>query len=88
MPEGPPPEGREVLPDGGQGRVTVAVNRIRGRLRMRVSDDGVGLPADFDPTASLGLSIVSTLVETELDGTLAFERGPRGGTTVAITVGA
>lgn len=75
-------------PDGGQGRVTVAVNRIRGRLRMRVSDDGVGLPADFDPTASLGLSIVSTLVETELDGTLAFERGPRGGTTVAITVGA
>ena len=75
-------------PDGGPGRVTVAVNRIRGRLRMRVSDDGVGLPADFDPSASLGLSIVSTLVEAELDGTLAFERGPRGGTTVAITIGA
>ncbi|MGJ9413821.1 sensor histidine kinase [Aeromicrobium sp. CF4.19] len=72
----------------GAGRVTVAVNRIRGRIRMRVSDDGIGLPVDFDPTASLGLSIVSTLVEAELGGTLAFQRGPRGGTTVSITVGA
>ncbi|WP_374999862.1 sensor histidine kinase [Aeromicrobium sp. CTD01-1L150] len=68
------------------GRVTVAVNRIRGRIRMRVSDDGVGLPADFDASASLGLSIVSTLVEAELGGTLTFERGHRGGTTVSITI--
>ena len=72
----------------GSGRVTVAVNRIRGRIRMRVSDDGIGLPADFDPTASLGLSIVATLVEAELGGTLAFERGHRGGTTVSITIAA
>lgn len=70
----------------GSGRVTVAVNRIRGRIRMRVSDDGIGLPADFDPAASLGLSIVSTLVEAELGGTLAFQAGPRGGTTVAISI--
>src|SRR5690606_9570314 len=35
-------------PDGG--RVTLAVNRIRGRVRLRVRDDGRGLPDDFDPT--------------------------------------
>lgn len=71
---------------GGAGRVTVAVNRIRERVRMRVSDDGTGLPADFDPTRSLGLSIVSTLVESELGGTLGFETRPGRGATVTISI--
>ena len=70
----------------GEGRLTIAVNRIRDRLRLRVSDDGAGLPADFDVAQSLGLSIVSTLVESELGGSLTFEKRPRGGTTVAITL--
>ncbi|MEH3033795.1 MAG: sensor histidine kinase [Aeromicrobium erythreum] len=72
--------------DDGRGRVTIAVNRIRDRLRLRVSDDGRGLPTDFDPDRSLGLSIVRTLVENELGGTLAFERPALGGTTVALTL--
>ena len=67
-----------------RGHIALSVNRIRDRIRMRVSDNGVGLDADFDPTGSLGLSIVTTLVETELGGTLDFERGVSGGTTVAI----
>ncbi len=61
----------------GGGTLTLAVNRIRDRVRLRVTDDGVGLPDGFDPSESLGLSIVTTLVEGELDGTLTFER--RGG---------
>lgn len=69
----------------GRGRITVAVNRIRNRLRMRVSDDGVGLPDPFEPSG-LGLSIVRTLIESDLGGQLAFERPPRGGTTVAIEI--
>jgi two-component sensor histidine kinase len=76
---------QHAFPERG-GRLTVAVNRIRDRLRLRVTDDGVGLPKDFDVSESLGLSIVSTLVETELGGTLAFEQRPRGGTTVAISL--
>jgi len=66
------------------GHIALSVNRIRYRIRMRVSDNGVGLGADFDPTGSLGLSIVTTLIETELGGTLDFERGASGGTTVNI----
>lgn len=72
-------------PEGG--RVVLAVNRIRGRVRLRVSDDGRGLPADFDPTLSLGLSIVSTLVRGELKGELEYESPATGGTTVSIAFG-
>ena len=83
-------DGADGQADGGSGRLTIAVNRIRDRLRLRVSDDGVGMPADFDPSRdtadTLGLSIVSTLVESELGGSLAFEQRSRGGTTVAITL--
>ena len=50
-----------------------------GKLTITVSDNGVGLPADFDldSTSSLGLQIVRTLVLTELNGRL--EISPRAG---------
>lgn len=68
------------------GHLTIAVNRIRDRLRLRISDDGTGMPTDLEGTHSLGLSIVKTLVESELGGSLSFEQRPRRGTTVAITL--
>ncbi|MCW2770969.1 MAG: ATPase [Aeromicrobium sp.] len=71
--------------DDQGGTLTLAVNRIRDKVRLRVSDDGTGLPADFDRAGSLGLSIVTTLLEGELGGTLAFEERVGGGTTVAIS---
>lgn len=70
----------------GPGRVVVVANRIRDRLRVRVTDDGVGMPAGREVGLSLGLSIVRTLVESELGGSLSFEAGPRGGATVTIEV--
>ena len=72
--------------DESGGTLTLAVNRIRDKIRLRISDDGVGLPDDFDPASSLGLSIVTTLVEGELGGQLAFEERVGGGTTVAISL--
>ncbi len=70
------------------GHVEVAATREEGRLRVRVSDDGCGLPAGFDPvtSGSLGLSIVRTLVETELGGSLRFGPGRETGTCVEVTV--
>lgn len=70
--------------DGDGGTLSLAVNRIRDRVRLRVSDDGAGLPDDFDPAGSLGLTIVTTLVEGELGGTLTFEKRRPSGTTAAI----
>ena len=71
------------------GVISVTASRLVGRLHVTVDDDGAGLPGDFDPAAStqLGLSIVRTLVESELGGQL--EIGPRpgaGGTRVAVDV--
>jgi two-component sensor histidine kinase len=56
------------------GEVIVSVAWSGRRLRLTVADDGVGLDPGFDLMAasSLGLQIVRTLVETELDGTFSL----------------
>ena len=58
----------------------VTARRIVGRLHVVVEDDGRGLPEGFDLDAStqLGLSIVRTLVESELGGVLEIGPGTRG----------
>ena len=50
--------------DRGPATIEIRCAREGDGLRLAVEDDGVGLPAGFDleETASLGLSIVSTLV--------------------------
>ena len=64
------------------GRVVVTARRIVGRLHVVVEDDGRGLPDDFDfdldSSTQLGLSIVRTLVESELGGVLEIGPGTRG----------
>ena len=57
-------------------------------LRLVIADDGVGLPAGFDleHAASLGLSIVSTLVG-ELGGQISLGHRDEGaGTRVVVRV--
>jgi two-component system, sensor histidine kinase PdtaS len=70
----------------GSGRIDVRVERSDDRLEVRVEDDGRGLPEGFDLAASprLGLSIVRTLVDSELRGSLALRPRDGGGTTVAV----
>ena len=54
------------------------------RYQLTVEDDGIGLPADFDPfcSSSPGLAIVRLMAE-QLGGTLSFEA--RGGTRVTLS---
>ena len=75
--------------EAGPGTIVVSPRRLVGRLHVTVDDDGSGLPPDFDldEGTNLGLSIVRTLVESELGGQLEIGRGPDGaGTRVAIDV--
>lgn len=75
-----------------EGHVEVQLANDGARLWVRVADDGVGVPDGFDihATTSLGLSIVRTLVTSELHGTIrmAAGTGPQGrrGTIVEIEV--
>ena len=72
--------------DEQSGKVVVSARRIVGRLHVNVEDDGVGLPEgfDLDSSTSLGLSIVRTLVESELDGQLEVTSAHGRGTRVSI----
>jgi two-component sensor histidine kinase len=60
------------------GSITVAVSTLAGRMEVTVADDGRGLPEgfDLDASSSLGLSIVRTLVESELGGRLSVSGVP------------
>jgi two-component sensor histidine kinase len=77
--------------EGRPGIVRVVVDEdAEARLRVRVEDDGRGLPEGFSIEGSdrLGLQIVRTLVEGELAGTLTLASSDAGGTVATIVVGA
>ncbi len=70
---------------GRSGEVKVELERNGGRqLILRVSDNGAGFPAgvDFRNTESLGLQLVTTLVD-QLDGTIELDQ--EGGARFKIT---
>jgi len=72
------------------GHVRVSLLRSGGTLEVEVADDGVGLPAGFDleVASGLGLSIVNTLVTTELGGTMVLhdDHGTRAVLRVPVVV--
>jgi two-component sensor histidine kinase len=66
------------FPEGSSGGdVVVHLGHVAGRLHIRVINDGRGLDPGFELNSAtgLGLSIVRTLVTTELDGTIAMRPG-------------
>jgi two-component system, sensor histidine kinase PdtaS len=73
---------------GPPGLLEISAVRGPGKLAITVSDNGVGLPADFDldSASSLGLQIVRTLVLTELNGRLEIAPQPGGGTRVVVEI--
>ncbi len=71
-----------------QGSIQITCARAGQGLRLSIEDDGRGLPAGFglDTSASLGLSIVSTLVD-ELRGDISLGARPDGpGTRVVVDI--
>jgi two-component sensor histidine kinase len=82
------PEHKEI----DAGEVVLSLQRASGRLTVQVVDDGAGLPDGFDleHSTGLGLSIVRTLVTSELGGTIELRTGDgpadRPGTVVELKV--
>ncbi|MBK8048866.1 MAG: histidine kinase N-terminal domain-containing protein [Anaerolineales bacterium] len=59
------------------GRINIALDDLGDAVRICIEDDGNGLPPGFDiaqPTSSLGLHIVLTLVTDDLKGRIVMEQ--------------
>ena len=75
---------KHAFPGERKGTIVVALKREgAGGIRLTVTDDGVGFPAQFDyrNTDSLGMQIVNMLVE-QIDGRLELGAGP--GTSISV----
>ncbi len=57
-----------------KGSIVISAVQENGEVRITVSDDGIGMPADFDFSRanSLGLKLIRTLVEHQLKGCLTI----------------
>jgi len=71
-------------PNGKRGEVVIELRESdAGMVTLSVSDQGVGLPAEFDwsNSASMGLPIVDLLTQ-QLGGTLAVRTSPGASFTI------
>lgn len=79
------------FPEGSKGgKITIELIYEGTVLTIRVSDDGASLPEGFDvqTTSGLGLTIVKTLVEGDLKGTLTMESSIHSASGTTTTVNA
>jgi two-component sensor histidine kinase len=77
------------LADRARGKITVNLTQTHNCLTLNVTDDGCGLPADFDleTDLGLGLNIVRTSVLEDMQGTFLIGPHSNGpGTEVQISV--
>lgn len=70
----------------GRGRLTIRLASEGPQVTVTVSDNGRGLPPDFDLVrgGGLGLQIVRTLVEKDLTGTFRLGPGAEGGSQATL----
>jgi two-component sensor histidine kinase len=64
------------------GAIEVSAREAEGHLHVEISDNGVGLPTDFNidqPRASMGFKVISGLVR-QLQGNLIIASSPGNGT--------
>jgi two-component sensor histidine kinase len=71
---------------GRAGEVVVSAQRSAGTLDVVVADDGRGIAslAELERSPGLGLQIVRTLLDSELDSALEVRPRPGGGTEAVI----
>ncbi|MBI5409631.1 MAG: sensor histidine kinase [Nitrospirae bacterium] len=67
---------KHAFPEGRKGAVLISFKKTDNEYELTVSDDGAGIPEGFDvsKTKSLGLQLVSNLVEHQLQGRLELHR--------------
>ena len=70
---------KHAFPDGNRGEIKVAIRNQKNRKKeLIVSDNGKGIPENFDikSTKSLGLTLVKILAEQQLRGSFHLKKNP------------
>jgi two-component sensor histidine kinase len=81
---------KHAFPDQRTGEISIDAKKIDGKgVRLVVADNGVGIPPDMDlhNQRGLGLQLVTSLVENQLNGTLDLDRTEGTKITVAFELG-
>jgi two-component sensor histidine kinase len=76
---------KHAYPDGS-GEIHVSGEQRGGDLHVEVSDQGIGLPKDFDidqPRASLGFKVIKSLLG-QLDGRITVSSNQPKGATIQL----
>lgn len=73
------------FPEGREGKIRVSLQRETEQLELRVKDNGIGLPDDFEPntTKSMGYQLVNSLVR-KLKGRLEVQN--QVGTDILLSI--
>jgi two-component sensor histidine kinase/ActR/RegA family two-component response regulator len=72
---------KHAFPDGRTGEIRIALHVTdEGEKELRISDNGVGLPEDFDvrKTNTLGFRLVTMIAEQQLQGTVELQKREQG----------
>jgi PAS domain S-box-containing protein len=73
-----------------KGAIEISLRKsAEGMVTMRVKDDGIGMPEDFDidKTNTLGLKLTRNLVQEQLKGSIQFKRSNGTEVTIEFKVG-
>lgn len=79
---------KHAFPDNGKGRIMIELERVAdNEAQLTFSDNGIGMPENFKlkTTDSLGMRLVRTIAENQLEGSLRMENS--GGARVIIRFG-
>jgi PAS domain S-box-containing protein len=63
------------FPGQNKGTILIELEKLNGRMRLHIADDGVGVPEelDFEQSDSLGMQLIQALT-SQLDGELKVSR--------------
>ncbi len=76
------------FPGNRAGHVHIDIADTGPEVVVTVTDDGRGLPPDFDAAveSNLGIQIIRTLIEEDLGGTFRLANAGSGGTAATLTI--
>ncbi len=76
------------FPGDTSGRVHIDIADTGPEVVVTVTDDGPGLPLDFDAAveSNLGIQIIRTLIEEDLGGSFRLANAASGGTAATLTI--